>query len=300
MKQESFPEECSVRAPVPVDARERGVRAVVLLTAVMMVVEIVAGYWTGSMALLADGWHMATHVGALGLASAGYAVSRRFASHRAFAFGTGKVQTLAGFTSAVVLGLVALLMVGESIARLVSPEAVDFGASLPVAVVGLVVNVVSVLLLQRGHSQDHGHHHHHDHNFQAALVHVVADALTSVLAIGALLAGRYFGLVFLDSVIGILGGLIILKWGYDIATGAAFELLDVDLGGELEASIVEALEAHADVKVLDIHVWSLGRGLRSCVVTLASDSGRDVVEYRAALREHALAHLTIEVRGERP
>src|SRR5690606_26788102 len=135
------PEECVIREPAPTHARERGVRAVVLLTAVMMVVEVVAGYLTGSMALLADGWHMATHVGALGLSSVGYAVSRRFAAHRAFAFGTGKVQTLSGYTSAVALGLVALLMMGESISRLVSPETIHFEASLPVAVIGLLVNL---------------------------------------------------------------------------------------------------------------------------------------------------------------
>jgi cation diffusion facilitator family transporter len=298
-------DECGVRAPIPIHARERGVLAVVILTAVMMVVEIVAGYLTGSMALLADGWHMATHVAALGLASAAYALSRRFASHRAFAFGTGKIQTLAGFTSAVVLGFVAITMMVESVSRLVSPETIDFGASLPVAVVGLVVNLVSVALLQHEHHHEHEHEHHHghehhhehDHNHQAALMHVVADALTSVLAIGALVAGRYLDWVFLDPVIGIVGGLIILKWGYDLTKRAAFELLDVDLGGELEVSIREALESFDDVRVLDIHVWSLGRGLRSCVVTLCTDSRRDVREYRAALRELALAHLTVEVRS---
>jgi cation diffusion facilitator family transporter len=287
-----------VRTPLPMHARERGVRAVVVLTAVMMVVEIVAGYVTGSMALLADGWHMATHVLALGLTSAGYAVARRFASHRAFAFGTGKVETLAGFTSAVALSLVALTMIVESISRLVSPEAIDYGASLPVAVLGLLVNLASIGLLHHGHDHDHAHDHGHahDHNFRAAWVHVVADALTSVLAILALLAGRHLGWAFLDPAIGMLGGVIILKWGYDLSKGAAFELLDVDLGGELEASIVEALEAIGDTKVVDIHVWSLGRGLRSCVVALSTSSDREVHEYRAALREYALAHLTIEVR----
>src|SRR5690606_32040403 len=238
-------------------------------------------------------WHMATHVGALGLSSVGYAVSRRFAAHRAFAFGTGKVQTLSGYTSAVALGLVALLMMGESISRLVSPETIHFEASLPVAVIGLLVNLASVAL--RHHHGDDDHHHH-DHNYRAAFMHVVADALTSVLAIGALLAGRYLGWVFLDPVIGVVGGVIILKWGFDLSKGAAFELLDVDLGGELEASIVRSLEAFGDVRVLDIHVWSLGRGLRSCVVTVCSESTRGVHEYRAALRDHALAHLTVEVR----
>jgi cation diffusion facilitator family transporter len=197
----------------------------------------------------------------------------------------------------VALAFVAVSMMVESVSRLIAPETIDFTASLPVAVVGLVVNVVSVALLQHKHDHDHLHPHHHDHNHHAALMHVVADAFTSVLAIGALLAGRFLGWVFLDPVIGIVGGLIILKWGYDLTKRAAFELLDVDLGGELEESIREALESFDDVRVVDIHVWSLGRGLRSCIVTVCTDSRRDVHDYRGALREFALAHLTVEVRS---
>lgn len=292
---------CPVTVPLPPHRRERGVRAVVLLTAVMMVVEILVGYATGSMALLADGWHMATHVGALGLASVAYAVARHYASHRAFAFGTGKVHALAGFTSAVALGLVAAVMIVESIARLFSPGSIDFVRSLPVAVVGLGVNLISMYML---HDRDaehegcagHHDHGHHDHNHRAALMHVVADALTSALAIAALIAGRVLGWVWLDAVTGVVGGLVILKWSGLLCRNAAFELLDVDTSEALQSGIRQTLEAVDDVAVSDLHVWSLGQGARGCVVTVVSASPREAKDYRARLAAFRLAHLTIEVQ----
>ncbi len=295
------PEACFARKPEPARALERGVLAVVALTAVMMVVEIAVGYATGSMALLADGWHMATHVGALGLASAAYASARRYAAHRAFAFGTGKVQVLAGYTSALALALVAIVMVIESVARLLDPRSIDFASSLPVAVVGLVVNGFSVLLLH-GHDDEHEHEHHdhqhqaHDHNHQAALMHVIADMLTSALAIAALLAGRFLGWVWLDAVTGIVGGLVILKWGVGLCRHTAFELLDVDPSSDLEDKIRAALETVDDVRVSDLHVWSLGRGAKSCVVTLISSVPREPSAYREHLASFKLAHLTVEVQ----
>lgn len=296
---------CAARtAPAP-SRRERGVQLVVLLTAVTMVAEIVVGEATNSMALLADGWHMATHVGALGLASAAYCVSRRFAEHRAFGFGTGKVHALAGYTSAVALGWVALSMLYESVERLISEQAVDFVSSLPVAVLGLLVNVASVLLL---HGHDHstdghhepGHHHDHthttDHNHQAAFLHVVADTLTSVLAIGALLAGQHLGWAWLDATSGLVGAVVILKWGASLLRDTAFELLDVDPSASLETDVRESLESLDDVRVLDLHVWSLGRGARSCVATLMTAAPREPTWYREALAGFGLAHVTIEVR----
>jgi cation diffusion facilitator family transporter len=260
----------------------------------MMVIEIVAGYATNSMALLADGWHMATHVGALGLASAAYWVSRRFADHRAFAFGTGKVRALAGYTSAVALGLVAVVMVVESVERLLHPHAIDFASSLPVAALGLLVNLVSVLLLHAHDEDDHGDEH--DHNHRAAFMHVVADTFTSVLAIAALLAGRFLGWSWLDAVSGILGGLVILKWGAGLSRSAAFELLDVSPSSAVEDEIRVVLEALDDVRVRDLHVWSLGAGAKSCVVTLVTATPRDARSYREALGRFKLAHLTIEVQ----
>jgi cation diffusion facilitator family transporter len=320
---------CAVRRPPPPGRRERGVLLVTLLTAVTMVVEIAAGYATNSMALLADGWHMATHVGALGLASAAYALSRRYAAHRAFVFGTGKIRALAGYTSALLLGIVAAAMAVESVERLLRPHVVDFARSLPVAVVGLVVNLASVLLLHThsrdgdqlggrgdgghdhgGHGHDHGGHDHgghghghghvdvdgeHDHNHQAAFMHVVADTLTSALAIAALLAGRSFGWTWLDSVTGVVGGVVIVHWGVALSRRAAAELLDVAPPGALEEQVRRALESIDDVRVVDLHVWSLGGGAKSCIVTLVSAEPRPPNSYRARLAGFKLAHLTIEV-----
>jgi cation diffusion facilitator family transporter len=299
------PVPCSIRTPVDVRERERGVRAVVLLTAAMMVVEVVVGYLTGSMALLADGWHMATHVAALGLASAAYALSRRFAGHRAFAFGTGKIQALGGYTSAVALGLVALLMMVEAAGRLLKPATIDFAGSLPVAVLGLFVNLASYRLLHGEEEHEHeeheheGHHGHgarrHDHNHRAAVLHVAADALTSVLAILALLAGRHLGVTWLDPVMGIVGGVVILKWGMSLCKHAAFELLDVDLSSSLEDAIRSTLEGIDDVHVRDLHVWSLGRGDRGCIISLVSSTPRESAFYKQRLGQFRLMHLTVEV-----
>lgn len=302
-------EECAVRkAPAP-RKRERGVQLVVLLTAVMMTVEIVFGYLTNSMALLADGWHMATHVGALGLASVAYWASRRFAAHRAFAFGTGKIHALAGYTSAVALGLVAIAMVVESLQRLLRPHAIDFVASLPVAILGLIVNIVSVLLLdvQDDHLEDdhdgtapshhdHSHHHEHDHNHRAALMHVVADTFTSGLAIAALLAGRFLGWDWLDPVSGVVGGAVILHWGAGLLRNAAFELLDLAASPSVEDQIRGVLEALDDVRVSDLHVWPIGGGKKSCVVTLTTSAPSAARRYREALAQFDLAHLTVEVQ----
>jgi cation diffusion facilitator family transporter len=203
------------------DENARRTRWVVALTAVMMVGEIVAGYATGSMALLADGFHMATHAGALGVAALAYSYARRHARNPRFSFGTGKVGDLAGFASALILGVFALGIAVESVARLMQPIQVDFGDATLVAVLGLIVNLVSALMLSGGgshhhhHHQDDGHHHHHqDNNLRAAYLHVLADALTSVMAIAALVAGRYLGWVWLDPVVGIVGALVIARWSW--------------------------------------------------------------------------------------
>jgi cation diffusion facilitator family transporter len=304
---------CAVRRGPPPSVHERSVRAVVVLTAVTMVVEITAGYLTGSMALLADGWHMATHVGALGLASLAYLLARRYASHEGFAFGTGKVHALAGYTSAVLLGAVAVSMLVESVLRYVAPEPVDYAASLPVALLGLLVNLLSVSLLHGGTAQEpaaasghahgghaHGEHMHghahggQDHNHRAALMHVVADTLTSLLAIGALLAGQYLGWAWLDPASGIVGGIVVLKWGIDLCRHAGAELLDFE-GSDLQGRVRQALEGLKDVRVRDLHVWSVGPGLRSCIVSLSTSEPRDVAHYHERLADLGLAHVTVEV-----
>ncbi len=324
MHTRTLPAPCTVRRPVAAERKERGLRLVVGLTAATMVIEIVVGYATGSMALLADGWHMATHVAALGLAALAYAAARRYADHHALAFGTGKVRALAGFASAVALALVAVATVGESIARLAAPHAIDYARSLPVAVIGLVVNLASVALLHahgddeharderdgqdhdhdddhdhdhdRDHDHDHDHDHHgHDHNHRAAAAHVVADAFTSVLAIVALVVGRELGWVWADAVSGVVGGCLILVWGQALARAAGAELLDVVPSTALARDLRTTLEAVDDVRVRDLHVWSIGGGRRCCVVSLVSAVPREPAAYRATLRRFRLDHVTIEV-----
>jgi cation diffusion facilitator family transporter len=304
---------CVVRLPRPSHARERGVRAVVALTATMMVVEIAAGYATGSMALAADGWHMATHVGAFGMAALAYTLSRRLASHDAFAFGTGKIHALAGYSSATILAIAALVVMIESASRLAGPKQIDYSTSLPIAVVGLAVNLLSIWLLHDrehehehddDHDDDHDHHHahrddgRHDHNHRAAVLHVIADVLTSTLAIVALLAGPRLGWRWLDPVTGMVGGVVILVWAFGLCRHACRELLDFRPAGVDEAAIRGALEALGDVHVRDLHVWSLGGGRLGGVITLASPTRRESITYRSLILEKCpVAHLTIEIEA---
>lgn len=282
--------------------RERGVLLVVALTFVMMIVEITVGYLGHSMALLADGWHMATHVGALGITAAAYAVARRYAQHRSFTFGTGKVHALAGFTSAILLGVVALSMLVESAARLMDQKPVDYDRSLPVAIIGLLVNLASVGLLHSREdsvdsSERHEHHEHHDHAHRAALLHVFADAITSALAIVALLLGRQFGLTWLDPATGLIGSVVIMKWSADLLRLTGSELLDIGGGEEAEQKIRRALSEFGDVTVLDLHVWPMGQGRFSGIVTIESDKPRPVEAYRGRILDAVyLSHLTVELR----
>jgi cation diffusion facilitator family transporter len=284
---------------------ESRTRWVVLITAAMMVVELVIGTLTHSMALTADGWHMATHAGALGMSALAYWFARTRSRAESFSFGTGKVYALAGYTSAVVLGIVALLMFGESVRRLLRPEAIHFSEALPVAIVGLLVNLASVKLLdadhhdeEAGHDHDHGdhHHHHHDHNLRAAYFHVLADAFTSVLAIAALVGGRYAGWTFLDPLMGIVGGAVILRWSIGLCRGAARQLLDMVSSPELAQTIRQKLEV-GDVKIADLHLWDLAPGRRGCIVSLVTEAPQDTAVYRSMLDGvEGIAHLTVEVR----
>ncbi len=273
---------------------------VVALTAVMMVGEIIAGYWTGSMALLADGFHMATHAGALAVAAAAYAYAKRHAHSAAYSFGTGKVGDLAGFASAMVLGLIALGIGVESVLRLFEPINVAFGEATIVAVLGLAVNLVSALLLSGGHHHhhhghdhhDHGHHHHEDNNLRSAYVHVLADALTSVLAIAALLAGRYLGWAWMDPAMGIVGAVVIARWSWTLMRDTAAVLLDRTDGHVAEE--VRELLAGAGVRITDLHVWRVGPEARAAIVSVV---GADAESVRARLAPvHELAHLTVECR----
>ena len=295
---------------------ERRTRWVVAITALTMIGELIVGQMTGSVALKADGWHMGTHVVALGLSLAAYWYARTRMGHDAFSFGTGKVYALAGYTSGVLLVIVALWMAKEGAESLIDYQGVDYRDALPVAVVGLVVNAVSALLLSRGqhyghgHGHDHGHAHDHDHahepakpkpgtldfNLRAAYIHIIADALTSLLAIAALSLGWWKGLWFLDPLMGFIGGAVITWWAVSLCRQASRQLLDVVSSPRHEQLVRGKLEALDDVRVADLHVWELGPGRRSCIVSVVTAQPREVSAYRdVVLAALPLAHLTIEV-----
>ncbi len=301
------PRNCPSSSAPPTHARaERRTRWVVALTAITMVAELVVGTVTKSLALVADGWHMATHAGALGLAALAYWYARTRAGESSFTFGTGKVFALTGFTNAIVLILVALAMGAEGVSRLLSPEDVRFAEALPVAVLGLLVNVVSFVILHPGgheheheHGHDHGHGHGHGHadvNLRAAYMHVAADALTSVGAIAALLCGHFFGWRFIDPAAAIVGSVIILRWGFGLVRESARQLLDAVPSPELEDKIRARIERLGDAEIRDLHVWEIGPNRRGCIVSLITSSPRPLEDYRAAILEAAsIEHLTVEV-----
>ncbi|MBJ2345271.1 MULTISPECIES: CDF family Co(II)/Ni(II) efflux transporter DmeF [Pseudomonas] len=275
---------------------------VVALTVVMMIGEIIAGYITGSMALLADGFHMATHAGALGITAAAYGYAKRHASSQRYSFGTGKVGDLGGFASALILGMVSLGIGVESVMRLLQPTDVQFGSATLIAIVGLIVNIISALLLGHGHSHghdhsDHDHHHHgHDNNLKSAYFHVIADALTSVLAIVALLAGRYLGWVWLDPVIGIVGALVIARWAWSLMGVTAAVLLD-QTDAHIAEEIRELVEKNGDATITDLHVWQIGPQAHAAIVSIMGDNTVDADSIRERLKPvHEVSHLTVEYR----
>lgn len=272
---------------------------VVVLTALMMVAEIVAGYTTGSMALLADGFHMATHAGALGVAAAAYAYAKRHAHNGDFSFGTGKIGDLAGFASALVLGIIALAIGVESVMRLFEPINVAFAEATWIAILGLLVNIASAFLLSGGHGHDHGHHHGHSHggdnNLRSAYMHVLADALTSVLAIAALLAGRYLGWVWMDPIMGIVGAIVIARWSWSLMRDTAAILLD-RTDRHVADEVRELVETAGDARITDLHVWKVGPEAHSAIVGVSAQPGVDATEIRRRLVPvHELQHLTVEV-----
>jgi cation diffusion facilitator family transporter len=309
------------------ERNERKTWGVIALCGAMMTAEIVGGLLFGSMALLADGLHMSTHAGALLIAAWAYTYARRHMHDKRFAFGTGKLGELAAYSSALILAMIALLIGYESVSRLFRPVHINFNQAIPIAVLGLGVNLVSAWLLRDDHDHAHGHHHadehgghshanadhHHDHahghdhdhaddrghkhdlNMRAAYLHVLADAAVSVLAIVGLLAGRLLGWVWMDPVMGIVGMLVIANWSWGLLQAAGGVLLDMSGSPGLARDIRAALEQGAD-RVADLHLWRLGPGHNAVIATVVTDAPTPASAYKARLAKvGGLSHVTIEV-----
>ncbi|MGR4016470.1 CDF family Co(II)/Ni(II) efflux transporter DmeF [Vibrio harveyi] len=278
---------------------------VLILTVTTMVVEIAAGTMFGSMALLADGWHMGTHAAAFCITLFAYRYAKQNAHNDSFSFGTGKVSVLGGFTSAIALGIVALMMMVESIHRLFNPESIQFNEAIMVAVIGLVVNLASMLLLQDHHhhghdhhdhhSHDHEHEHHHDHNLTAAYFHVLADTLTSLLAIVALIVGKFYGWVWLDAMMGIVGAVVIGKWTLGLMKQTAPVLLDESINKSYRDEITETLTPYAEI--VDLHIWKVSGHHYSAAIALKNHSNKTLDEFKQLLSKFdKIHHLTLEVQ----
>jgi len=290
--------------------RQQALSVVTVLTLVTMVAELIAGFWTGSLALQADGWHMGTHALALGGAVLAYRLSARAAGRAGYAFGGWKIEVLAAYTSALLLLAVALWLAFEGLMGLRQPRPVDYGDAMLVAVIGLVVNLASAWLLARGNRADpkaHAHHHHdhhhhgghgHDHNFQAAYLHVLADAFTSVLAIAALAGGLWFGWTWLDPAVALLGAVVIGQWSFSVLRSTGAALTDATQDPALADRIRELIESDGDAKVGDLHVWQVGPRAWSAVVAVVADAPLSAAQYRHRLQAiEPLRHVTVEVHG---
>ena len=302
------------------EKNERKTWAVIVLCGAMMVVEIVGGSVYGSLALVADGLHMSTHAGAMLIAALAYTYARRHAEDSRFVFGTGKLGDLAGFSSAIVLAMIAALIGYEAIARFLSPIPIRFAEAIPIAVVGLMVNIVSAWLLS---GSDHGHDHDHDHdgrhevtfeehahehavhadssaahrdyNIRSAYIHVLADAAVSVLAITGLVLARAFGWMWMDPLAGVIGALVIANWSYGLIRDTGRILLDMNPDQGMTAKVREAIESDGD-RLVDLHLWRLGPGHLGAVVSVLTNKPRDCAYYRERLKNYkSLSHVTVEV-----
>ena len=287
---------------------ERRTLWVIAITATMMVVEITTGLLYGSMALLADGLHMGSHTAALGITTIAYVYTRRCAADSRFCFGTGKVNAFAGYTSAVLLALFALLMASESINRLFNPVDIAFNQAIIVAVLGLIVNGVSMFMLgdhhDHGHDHQHADSHHHDHvhvdhNLRAAYLHVLADALTSLLAIFALLAGKYLGLNWMDPVMGIVGAILVSRWSLGLIRDTSGILLDHQAPADMLERTRAAIEAVDDNRITDLHIWCIGPGIYSATISVVSAAPRPPEHYKNLIpNDLGIVHTIIEVHHD--
>lgn len=285
---------------------ERNTLWAVVLTAVMMAAEIAGGWMFNSMALLADGWHMSSHTLALGLSVLAYGAARRYAHDTRFAFGTWKIEVLGGYTSALLLVLIAGLMLYQSIERLIAPTPIHYDQAIAIAVVGLLVNLVCAWLLKDGHGHDHHehgnhNHHHHDLNLRSAYLHVVADAATSVLAILALIGGKFWGASWLDPVMGIFGAGLVAVWAYGLLRDSGRVLLDAEMNAPVVAEIREVIEASPiSAHICDLHVWRVGKGKYACILSLLTTEEVEPDYFKRQLSIHEeLIHLSVEVNRHR-
>jgi cation diffusion facilitator family transporter len=285
------------------EQRERRTWFVVGLTSLMMVAEIVGGIMYGSMALVADGWHMSTHAAALAIAALAYGFARTHAHDPRFAFGTGKLGELAGFSSAIILAMIALMIGYESVVRLIHPVAIDYNEALLIASLGLMVNLASAWLLRdddhhHGHEDHHQHvKHHDDHNWRAAYIHVIADAMVSVLVISGLFVARSFGWAWIDPLVGIAGMFVIASWAWGLIQSSGAVLLDTVPTSKLPDLIRDRLENEGD-KISDLHLWRVGPGHMAVIVSVVSDRPQAPAAYKARLRDLAgISHLTVEVHA---
>ncbi len=279
---------------------ERNTRFAVILTVIMMVAEIFGGWIYNSMALLADGWHMGTHALALGLSLMAYIAARRYAHDVRFAFGTWKIEVLGGYTSAIFLIGVALFMLYHSIERLISPLAIHYDQAINIALIGLIVNLICAWLLKDNHSHDHHdheHHHHHDLNLHSAYLHVLADAVTSVLAIFALICGKLWGAVWLDPVMGIVGSFLVSIWAFGLLRDTGKILLDAQMDDPVVQEIRDVInDSPIKATITDLHVWRVGKGKYSCILSLISEKGATPDYFRERLSIHEeLVHITVEI-----
>jgi cation diffusion facilitator family transporter len=286
---------------------EKSTLIVVIITFITMIAEILFGWLSHSMALLADGWHMGTHAFALGISLIAYMMARKYAKDRSFTFGTWKIEILGAYTSAIVLGIVGLIMIYSSVQRILHPLSIYYNQALFVAFIGLSVNVVCAIILNRGdpsHERDHHHeeehpshrHHHEDLNLKSAYLHVVADALTSILAIAALLGAKYFNFIWLDPIMGIVGAGLILHWSSMLLKETGGILLEREIDNPIVNEIKYEIESDGDSVISDLHIWKVAQCKYACIVSLVTSKNYSIEDYKKRLAKvHELAHVTIEV-----
>jgi cation diffusion facilitator family transporter len=276
---------------------------VIVVTAVMMVVEIAAGMLFGSMALLADGLHMASHAAALSISVFAYIYARRHAHDERFSFGTGKVNALGGFSGAVLLAVFAVMMAIESAVRLINPVAIAFNQAIFVAIVGLVINGLSMVILGHTNNPHAGHdhasdrdHHHNDHNLRSAYLHVLADALTSFLAIFALLAAKYVGLIWMDPLMGIVGAIMVSRWSISLLVSTSHVLLDRQAPIDVQQKVVDGIQKNGDNRVVDLHLWTVGPDIYAAIVSVVTENPQPPQYYKQLIpSDLTLVHVTVEV-----